>query len=144
MHIQQIDLTGSRLVGAITKELGMDGPKHHAVVIGRGVSDGMIYVAELMGHGYQLANYQDFYNRYAPHAPIRLEPNVGPNSNSQVAQNALAELQQGGARYDLIVNNCETFVNRAMNGNSTSSQVVNTALGLAALVGLCYVIKKSG
>jgi len=27
--LQQIDVTGARLVGAITKELGFDGPKHH-------------------------------------------------------------------------------------------------------------------
>jgi hypothetical protein len=141
MYLQQIDVTGSRLVGAITKELGMDGPKHHAVVLGRGF-DGLIYVAELMTYGYQIVTYHDFHNRYAANAPIRLIPNAGPNSNAQVAKNALAEVRQAGARYDLIVNNCECFVNRAMNGTSTSSQVVNTALGLAVLFGLYYVIQK--
>lgn len=144
MQLQQIDVTGSRLVGAITKELGMDGPKHHAVVLGREILDGVVYVAELMTHGYQIATYQDFHKRYAPNAQIRLEPNAGPHSNAQVAQNALAEIRRGNAQYDLVVNNCECFVNRATNESSTSSQVVNTALGLAAVVGLYYVIKRSG
>lgn len=143
MHLQQIDVTGCRLVGAITKELGMDGPKHHAVVLGKGNFDGEVYIAELMDKGYQIATYKDFHNRYAANGHIRLEPNVGPNNNVQVAQRAIAELKQGGAAYDLVVNNCESFVNRAMHGKSTSSQIINTALGVAALVGLCYVLKNS-
>lgn len=52
-------------------------------------------------------------------------------------------MRQGETTYDLVVNNCESFVNRAMHGNSTSSQVVNTALGFAVLVGLYYAIKNS-
>src|SRR5471030_804448 len=132
MHLQQIDVTGCRLVGAITKELGMDGPKHHAVVLGKGTFDGAIYIAELMNSGYQISTYTGFYNRYAANGQIRLEANDGPNNNVQVAQRAIEELRQGGAAYDLVVNNCESFVNRAMHGNSSSSQIVNTALGVAA------------
>jgi hypothetical protein len=143
MHLQQIDVTGCRLVGAITRELGMDGPKHHAVVLGKGTFDGEVYIAELMNSGYQIATYKDFHNRYAANGQIRLETNDGPNDNVQVAQRAIAELRQGGAAYDLVVNNCENFVNRAMHGKSSSSQIVNTALGVAALVGLCYVLKNS-
>jgi hypothetical protein len=94
-----------------------------------------------MAHGYQIATDQDLYNRYAGNAPIRLEANPGPLTNAQVAMNALSEMQKGGTRYDLVVNNCECFVNRAMNANSSSSQVVNTAIGLVALVGLCFVLK---
>jgi len=52
MQLQQIDVTGARLVGAITKELGFDGPKHHAMVLGQGMFDGVIYPAELMAGGY--------------------------------------------------------------------------------------------
>lgn len=143
MHLQQIDVTGCRLVGAITKELGMDGPKHHAVVLGRGTFDGEVYIAELMDRGYQVTTYKDFQNRYAPNGTIRLEPNNGPNNNVQVAQRAIAELRQGESAYDLVVNNCESFVNRAMHGKSSSSQVANTALGVVALVGLFYVLKNS-
>ncbi|MGZ5200044.1 MAG: lecithin retinol acyltransferase family protein [Telluria sp.] len=122
----------------------MDGPKHHALVLGRGAPDGVIYLAELMTHGYQIATYRDFHDRYVAFAPIQLVPNVGPKSNAEVAQDALAEIKRGGARYDLVANNCESFVNRAVTGSSTSSQVVNTAIGLAALFGVCYVMKSSG
>ncbi|WP_219135749.1 lecithin retinol acyltransferase family protein [Janthinobacterium sp. UMAB-60] len=143
MHLQQVDVTGCRLVGAITKELGMGGPKHHAVVLGKGNFDGEVYIAELMNNGCQVSTYQDFHNRYAANGQIRLEANDGPNSNIQVAQRAIAELRQGGAAYDLVVNNCESFVNRAMHGKSNSSQIINTALGMVALVGLYYVLKNS-
>jgi uncharacterized protein YcgI (DUF1989 family) len=141
MHLVQVDVTGSRLIGAMTKELGMDGPKHYAVVLGQGLFDGLIYIAELMTHGCQVTTYDDFCRRYTRHGAIRLEPNTGPYSNAQVAQNALAEIRQGGSRYDLIVNNCESFVNRAMGGDSTSSQVVNTALGAAFVAGLYYFLR---
>ncbi|MDN2713704.1 lecithin retinol acyltransferase family protein [Janthinobacterium sp. SUN120] len=143
MHLQQIDVTGCRLVGAITKELGMDGPKHHAVVLGRSTFDGEVYIAELMDSGYQVTTYMHFHNRYAPNGTIRLEPNNGPNNNVQVAQRAIAELRQAESTYDLVVNNCESFVNRAMHGKSSSSQVAHTALGVVALVGLFYVLKNS-
>lgn len=144
MQLQQIDVTGSRLIGAITPELGMDGPKHHAVVLGRGVHDGVIYIAELMSHGRQISTVQDFRNRYGSNGHIRLEPNIGPETNATVAWRALAEIHQGRSQYDLIVNNCESFVNRAMHGSSMSKQVINTALGFALLVGLYYVLDKSG
>jgi hypothetical protein len=74
---------------------------------------------------------------------IRLEANNGPNNNLQVAQRAIAELRQGQAAYDLVLNNCESFVNRAMHGNSSNSQIINTALAVVALVGLYHVLKNS-
>jgi hypothetical protein len=143
MHLQQIDVTGCRLVGAITKELGMDGPKHHAVVLGKNLFDGEIYIAELMRNGPQISTFNDFQKRYAANGQIRLEPNNGPHQNVQVAQHAIAELKQEGAVYDLAINNCESFVNRAMHGASTSSQVINTALGVVILAGLYYILKNS-
>lgn len=96
-----------------------------------------------MSHGHQIATYTDFHRRYAGNGPIRLEPNQGPNSNAQIAQRALAEVKQGNAAYDLVVNNCESFVNRAIHGNSISSQVINTALGIAVIAGLYYVLKNT-
>lgn len=129
MHFQQIDVTGCRLVGAINKDLGMDGPKHHAVILGRSIFDAEVYVAELMNTGPQVATYKDFHGRYAANGPIVLLPNDGAHQNLAVAQRALAELRQKGKAYDLVLNNCESFVNRAMHGHSTSSQVINTALG---------------
>ena len=143
MQLQQIDVTGARLVGAITKELGFDGPKHHAVVLGRGMFDGVVNVAELMKDGYQIATYEDFRRRYVANGDIRVEPNVGPHSNVEVAKRALTELKQGQAQYDLVANNCECFVNRAMHGQSTSTQVINTAIGVVLVAGLVYLIRSS-
>lgn len=143
MHLQQIDVTGCRLIGAITKDLGMDGPKHHAVILGRSVFDGEVYIAELMDTGHQISTYRDFHKRYAANGPLMLQPNDGAHENVAVAQRAVAELRQKGKAYDLVLNNCESFVNRAMHGHSTSSQVINTALGVVALIGLYYMIKKA-
>jgi hypothetical protein len=143
VFLQQIDATGCRLIGAITKDLGHDGPKHHAVVLGRSALDGQVYVAELMNTGYQICTYEQFHGRYSQNGDIRIQPNDNPSSGVRAAQRALSELRQGGQPYDLLVNNCESFVNRAIQGSSVSSQVVNTALGLAVLVGLFYVLKNS-
>lgn len=141
MRLDKIDVTGCRLIAAITKELGMDGPKHHALVLGKGVFDNEIYLAELMNTGYQIATFKDFKKRYAANGDIRLEFNNGPNSNEEVVLRAIAELKQGGAAYDIVLNNCESYVNRAMHGESSSSQVINTALGVAALIGMAFVLK---
>jgi hypothetical protein len=143
MQLQQIDVTGARLVGAITKELGFDGPKHHAVVLGQGMFDGVVYLAELMKGGYQVATFEDFQRRYAANGDIRVEPNAGPHSNVEVANRALTELKQGQAKYDLVANNCECFVNRATHGQSTSTQVINTAIGVLLVAGLVYLIRSS-
>lgn len=143
MQLLQIDVTGARLVGAMNKELGFDGPKHHGVVLGQGVFDGVVYLAELMKDGYQVATFEDFRRRYVANGDIRLEPNAGPDSNIEVAKRALTELKQGQAKYDLVVNNCECFVNRAMHGQSTSTQVINTAIGVVLVAGLVYLIRSS-
>lgn len=143
MQLQQVDVTGARIDGAITKELGFDSPKHHAVVLGRGMFDGVVYLAELMAGGYQVATFDDFQRRYAAYGDIRVKPNAGPHSNSEMAKRALAELKQGQASYDLLANNCECFVNRAMHGQSTSTQMINTAIGVLLLAGLIYVLGSS-
>lgn len=143
MQLQQIDVTGARLVGAITKEMSFDGPKHHAVVLGQGLFDGVVYLAELMVGGYQIATFEDFQRRYAANGDIRVEPNAGPHSNVEVAKRALAELKHGQAKYDLVANNCECFVNRAMHGQSTSTQVINTAIGALLFAGLIYCLRSS-
>lgn len=144
MNLNQIDVTGCRVVGAITKELGHAGPKHHGVIIGQAVEDNHIYVAENMHDGYQLSTYENFWERYSPNGEVIIQPNDGLLENISVAQRALDELNMGGmGAYNLITNNCECFVNRAMHNKSVSTQVINTALGIAALVGLVYVLKKS-
>ncbi|GEM_PF-2313904 len=142
--LTQIDVTGCRIVGAISKDLGHSGPKHHGVILGRSFSDNEIYIAESLQTGYRACTYQDFFERYSKNGKIIVQPNDGELENQAVAQRAIDELQKGGeGEYDLIFNNCECFVNRAMHGESSSSQVINTALGILVLAGLVYVIKNS-
>ncbi|WP_045857978.1 lecithin retinol acyltransferase family protein [Teredinibacter purpureus] len=144
MNLQQIDVTGCRIVGAITKELGHAGPKHHGVILGKSEIDREVYIAESMNFGYQACTYSDFYSRYSKNGQIIVQPNDGQLENVSVAQRAIEELRRGGkGAYDLITNNCECFVNRAMHDKSISSQVINTAIGITVLAGLVYVIKNA-
>lgn len=46
MNLQQIDVTGCRIVGAITRELSHAGPKHHGIVLGKSYLDNEVYIAE--------------------------------------------------------------------------------------------------
>ena len=139
MELEQIDVTGCRLIGAITEELSHLGPKHHAIVIGRNIKDGLIYVAEHMHTGYQLETVNDFKARYGSNGRIEVKKNAGPFDNLTVARRALEEIKQGGRGvYNLVTNNCECFANRAMHGTSSSQQIINTAvgvLGVTAVVG---------
>jgi len=144
MNLIQIDVTGCRIVGAISKALGHCGPKHHGLILGKSNSDGEIYIAEHMDTGFRVCTYTDFRSRYELNGKIIVEPNDGDLENLHVAQRAIKELIDGGKGvYNLITNNCECFVNRAMHDKSKSTQVINTALGLLALAGLVYVIKNS-
>lgn len=143
MNFEQIDVTGSRLVGAIT-ELGHVGPKHHGIVIGRNIFDGNVYVAENCHTGYQLATVDDFSDRYSPNADLIIFPNDGKFTNSDVAGRALREIKDGGeGKYNLGTNNCESFSNRAMYNSTFSSQVVNTFVGLVILTGICLYARKT-
>jgi hypothetical protein len=131
VQFEQIDITGCRLVGAMTK-LGHVGPKHHGIVIGRGFLDRKTYVAENNHDGYRLVTYEQFLERYSENDKIHIFPNEGEFSDEEVARRALTEISSGGAgTYDLALNNCESFSNRAMHGHSKSTQVINTFVGLA-------------
>lgn len=144
MILNQIDVTGCRLIGAIDKFLGHAGPKHHAVILGKSIEDGEVYIAESMHYGYQASTYSDFCHRYESNGEIIIQPNDGELENIAVAERAIGELKEGGQGiYNLITNNCECFVNRIMHDKSVSNQVINTAIGLVALAGLVYVYKKS-
>jgi len=143
MQLQQIDVTGSRIVGPIT-ELGHVGPKHHGIILGKNSEDGHIYVAESMNTGYQIARYQDFCMRYAQNGKVKIAANDGDFPDLAVAQRAIEEIKKGGrGAYNLIANNCESFANRAMHGKSVSKQVIHTTIGVAALVGVFWVIKNA-
>ena len=137
-------MTGSRLVGALT-ELKHIGPKHHGIVLGLNIFDQKVYVAESRHAGYQITTVDDFIQRYSPNAEIRILPNDGNFSDIEVAQRALNEINQGGnGQYNLATNNCESFSNRAMYDDSTSKQIMHTAIGLVILVGAVWYIKNNG
>lgn len=144
ISFSEVDITGHKLIGAISK-LGKIGPKHHAIVLGSHPIDGKVYIAESMNHGYRLETYENFVERYRLNGKISLVGNDGKLSNVSVARRALSEIIRGGdGIYNLVTNNCESFANRAMHGHSTSSQVVNTAIGLTiATAGLIWIAKKS-
>jgi hypothetical protein len=143
MELQQIDVTGCRLVGAMSAGLGHAGPKHHAVILGHSLIDGHVYIAEHMDFGYQVSTYADFCERYARNADIIVSANDGEYDNITVAQRAIEELKRGGRGiYNLVTNNCECFVNRAMHDKSVSNQVINTFIGLLVVVGVVYAVKK--
>ena len=144
MDLTQTDVTGCRIVGAINKELGHIGPKHHGVILGQSIINQETYIAESTHKGYQICTYSEFQRRYLNNGEIIIEPNDGNAENISVAKRAIEELKRGGkGTYNLITNNCECFVNRAIHDKSISNQVINTALGLAVIVGLVYVIKNS-
>jgi len=142
MNLTQIDHTGSRIVGALTK-LGHTGPKHHGIIIGQNIYDGKVYVAESRHTtGYVLAIYDDFIERYSPNADVLIYENDGQYSDREVARRALTEIDCGGnGQYNLIVNNCESFSNRAMYNDSNSNQILNVAVGVLMLAGAYLVIK---
>ncbi|MBE9396775.1 hypothetical protein IOQ59_05800 [Pontibacterium sp. N1Y112] len=143
MQLQQIDVTGSRIVGPITA-LGHVGPKHHGIILGKNLEDGHVYVAENMHTGYQIATYHDFCKRYMPNGEIKIAANDGAYSDLTVANRAIEEIKRGGKGiYNLVANNCESFANRAIHDKSISKQVVHTAIGIVVVVGAYWVIKNA-
>lgn len=143
MELQQTDVTGCRIIGAIEKAFGHLGPKHHGVILGQSLLDQETYIAENTHTGYQVCTYTEFYGRYSNNGEIIIETNDGEIENISVANRAIEELKRGGkGAYNLITNNCECFVNRAMHDKSISKQVIHTAIGVAIVAGLVYVLKK--
>lgn len=143
INFLEIETTGHKIFGSISG-LGKIGPKHYGVILGAHPVDGKIYIAESMHNQYQLATYENFLARYKQNGQVTIVENDGKLSNISVARRALSEIIRGGEGvYNLITNNCESFANRAMYGHSTSKQVVNTAIGLTAIVGLIWIVKKS-
>lgn len=134
MRFEPVDLTGARVIVPLTP-LGHAGPKHHAIVIGRCLEDGQVYVAQSQTSGYGMETLEGFKARHADRGEIVIRKNNGQFSDVEVARRALDELSGGGAGpYRLLTNNCESFSNRAMYGHSVSGQVVRTVLGAAALI----------
>lgn len=136
MQFEQIDITGCRIVGSLSR-LGRFGPQHHGIVLGRSTADGQIYIAENSREaGYRLTTHAQFVAAHSRYGEVRIEPNHGQFTDVEVAQRALDELMNGGdGAYNLITNNCESFSNRAMNGHSRSSQVLHAVAGVGMLLG---------
>jgi hypothetical protein len=143
MEFEQIDITGCRLVGALTK-LGHIGPKHHGIVVGHCSDDDKVYVADQKLQGHRLITYDDFIELYSGNADIRIIPNDGDFTDYEVAQRALDEITgSGSANYNLVTNNCESFSNRAMYDHSLSSQVINTIAATALFIGGVWLISRN-
>lgn len=141
VSFEQIDVTGCRAKGPMTFA-GEIGPKHHAIILGRNTIDGLIYVAELLKTGYQIATFADFDSRYSKNGDISIEPLEDTESGLQSAHHALAEIASGAnSKYNLITNNCESFVNRSIKGSSVSGQVVTT-IGLLIQVASVWILKR--
>lgn len=135
--------TGSRLVAPVSG-LGRLGPKHHGLLIGRSTIDGHLYVAESRVTGYVISTYHDFLQRYERYGPIAVIPPINLDSGIAAVRTALNEMSVGGyGSYNLVTNNCESFVNRAISGTSTSYQVIAATVCLAA-IGLTVYMFRSG
>lgn len=143
MEFEQIDITGCRLVGALTR-LGHIGPKHHGIVIGYCREEDKIYVADQKLQGYRLIDYDQFQDLYSDNGDIRIIPNDGNFSDFDVAQRALDEIADSETtHYNLVMNNCESFSNRAMYDHSISSQVINTLAATALFIGGVWLISRN-
>lgn len=143
MEFELIDTSGSRLIGAITA-LGHIGPKHHGIIIGKNKNNNLVYVAEHMHNGYQLATIDNFKERYLKNSDIIIKENDSGRSDFEVAQNALTELYSSTKkRYNLLTNNCESFVNKVTYGHSVSKQVVTSLGAILVAGGLYYLHKKT-
>ncbi len=138
LSFTETDMTGGRLVVPLVKVLGHLGPKHHGLVIGKNDADGETYVTDF-GKGFTgLLTLDEFVEKYGHGGEIKFVPNDGNRTNAQVAQAALDEILNGKlGDYDLVFNNCQNTVDRAMYGKpGLSSQVKNVLVGLGfALVG---------
>ena len=143
MSFQQVETTGSRLVGAISK-LGHIGPKHHGIVIGEDETSREVYVAENNHTGYQLVTIECFIEKYTPKGDVLILPNDGEFSDVEVAQRALNEILQGGKGiYNIVVNNCESFSNRAMYDKDFSKQVLHVGMFVLFAAGAYWYLKNT-
>ncbi|OOV86301.1 hypothetical protein [Oceanospirillum linum] len=92
---------------AISKGLEHLGPKHHAIVLGKNIKDGLVYIAERVHTGYQVVTYNSFNERHANNGTIYIHKNDGDYDGIDAANKALSETKAGGKGvYNLITNNC--------------------------------------
>lgn len=126
--------SGARLVGAMTK-FGFWGPTHHGLIVGQNVFDGRKYVAESIQSGYQYVAIDEFIGRYKLNGDIILSKQ--PNGH-EIARRAVAEIDKGQTKYHLLVNNCETFVNKMTDGTSVSWQSLTVVVCVTGILAAIY------
>jgi hypothetical protein len=136
-------LSGARLTVPFTA-LGKFGPKHHAVIVGLHRVKQELWIAELSRkYGHRLVSLDQWITdneKYIAH--LTVTPNSGSRSNAEVAQSAIEEIHDQETRgsvpkqYDLIFNNCETFVDRHTKGEDKPklSPQVSAVLQAAGIV----------
>jgi len=119
--------------------LGDLGPKHHAVVIGFNVEDGLLWVAELSRKfGYRLVSAKQWFEDNQKFLDgLKVTENAGPRSNMEIAQSAVDEVKEkleGKTDYNVVLNNCESFADRHTNGKRELSPQVRSAFKAAGIV----------
>jgi hypothetical protein len=142
INLELIEVTGCRVTGAMFP-IGRLGPKHHAIILGRNVINGLVYIAELLSSGYQISTMDDFKKRYHRFGKIFIEPAENITMGVSRARAALSELiQNQKPKYHLLSNNCESFVDRASGITKVSTQV-KTTIGILIFVGgVIWLLKK--
>ena len=122
IEFREHKLSGARLRIPFTV-LGSFGPKHHAMIVGVNEADQHLWVAELSRRfGQRIVPLDKWLEDNEKHVPqLVVSPNEGPLSNIDVAKGAIAEiLSHEDSKYNLVFNNCESFVDRHTKGEQKS------------------------
>ena len=142
--IVEHEWSGARLTIPFTP-LGNRGPKHHAVIVGVHRITHKLYVAELSRKfGHRLVSLDQWIEDNKKYtAKLTVTRNSGTRSNAEVAQSAIVEViaqlqsELPTKKYDLVFNNCETFVDRHTDGIPVKAKLspqVSRALQAAGVV----------
>ena len=127
--IVEHELSGARLTIPFTG-LGKLGPKHHAIIVGVHRITGELWVAELSRKfGHRIVSLEQWFadnRKYL--SKLKIIPNEGARSNSEVAKSAIKEVlskleDDGKPGYDLVFNNCETFADRHTEGKQPKTKL---------------------
>ena len=143
------ELTGARVTIPFTA-LRRFGPRHHAIVLGTNTDDGQLWIAELSRRfGYRLVELNQWLEDNREYLDgLKIEPNSGPRANIDIARSAIQEVESrdpGGSGYDVLFNNCETFADRQIRGETSLSPQVRKAAQILGFVvaGGMLILRKS-
>jgi len=105
--------------------------------------DGMVYLADLMVGEYQVARSRRLkaFSDATPRTVTSVwSPTPGITTTSRRPRGRWLSSSKV-RRSNLVANNCECYVNRAMHGQSTSTHVINTAIGVLLFAKLIFFQK---